>query len=175
MEEKLTVTYRGITITISDDWINSYRDKVSFKVNGRERSADSVGEAKKIIDKALDTVKKTFQPINAISFARKYDIDDENTEYHKIKITNLFVKSGYIQARVSGLYGFSSNCLEALSRFEDEIYADTPGNEKIAEKIKKLSIKKREYIKKIDEEVKALFNSLENIELPDKDELEVKK
>lgn len=112
--ETPTTTYRGVVITYAED-----RNKWTFELRGSQRWADTLTNAKAVIDKPAPKDKKAFAPIEA--YYTSYD-----GEFSKVRVTSIAEKSRWSR----GTYFWVVNGKKERTKVENSrLYIVSPDND----------------------------------------------
>src|SRR6476646_9588862 len=114
----ITVKYRDITEIVYDE----EKDKWVFTLRGRERSAESLGKAKEIIDKPEPKNKKPFERVKCIGLSRHSWVRDK--PFEEFEVTSIAEGPGYGRVEV----WTSSKANGREKRNADGCYPATPAN-----------------------------------------------
>jgi hypothetical protein len=148
MSDLVKVTYDGVEITY-----NESRDRWTFELRGRERSAESLAKAKEAIDKPEPKEKAPFARISAYMKSYGDYMKSYGDKFQKVEVTSV-AEDDYGTPRV-----WTVRNGDRRKERADSLYCANAKNESLIAEYEALQTE----IKALEEKSRALVNKMETI------------
>lgn len=150
-KQSITVEHKGIVITY-----NEYQNQWTFTLRNRERSVETLVQARQMIDRPAPADKSCFKPVQV------WFIDSDGLKSGKVtSVTVQRYRTQDPQCRIS--YNNDEGKIERIRQFSSMLYPSNPHNDALAKSVKDLDSK----IKELRNQKAGLQKQLIPLQIPE--------